>query len=109
VWRWHLSGDIEGSVEVAFLQTRGGRASGVLLETNAPIDFDHVQGYLSGQELRLTPFLIHSPLGDLQVERVQLTLEDSDGDGYADTGQGTLTTLVTLQIQAERLSLPLDP
>lgn len=108
-WTWELSGDIEGSVEVAFLQARGGRASGALLETNAPIDFDHVQGYVSGEELRLSPFLIHSPLGDLQVERVLLTLEDSDQDGYADTGRGTLETLVTLQIQARRASLPLDP
>lgn len=108
-WRWSLRGAIEGDVELAFLQTRGGHAAGVLLETDAPIDFDHVEGVVSGHALRLGGFLLHSPQGDLQVERVELMLEDTDQDGYADRGHGTLETLVTLEIEAVRVALPAQP
>lgn len=105
-WRWDFTGGISGDLTMAFIQSEGGKVSGVLLETNSPLDFDNVQGFVAGNTLQLEPFLVESPFGQVVVDSTTLELSDEDNDGFADRGEGPLESLFTLQVTAQRLSLP---
>ena len=105
-WELAISGLVEGAAVGAFLQTRGGYVNGTATGDTGPIDFDHVEGYVSGTQLLLDPFLVLSEFGEFQVEEVDIQLVDEDMDGYADSGTGVLRTIVELDITLTRLSLP---
>ena len=97
---------IRGELELGLLQARGGQVSGAMTENHGEIEFDHVEGYMSGSTLIFDPFLADTPFGELLVERAELQMIDDDNDGYADRGAGTLSTLIELPVTARRLSLP---
>lgn len=107
-WKWEISGAVSGTLKIAMLQGRGGQVSGTILESNGGIDFDHVEGFVSGTTLVLDPFLAHTDFGDVQVNKVEMQLQDLMGaDGYADDGVGMVeTSLVNLNVRATRLSIP---
>lgn len=96
-----------GTIDVAFIQAQGGLVSGVLLDGGGIIDIDHVEGSVSGLMLSLDAFPVQSIVGNIQVERTELTLVDDNGDGYADRGEGAfITSIGPLPISARRTALP---
>jgi len=105
-WRLEFSGEVQGSIDLAFLQATGGKVTGALLASNGDIEFDNVQGYVAGTTLFIDSFLADTPYGEVLVESIELDLSDSDDDGYAESGSGKLYSIVTLDAQATRLSLP---
>lgn len=107
-WEWTISGAVNGTLKIAFLQGRGGQVSGTILESDGGIDFDFVEGFVSGTTLVIEPFIALTDFGDVQVTKVQMELQDLMGaDGYADDGTGTVeTSLVNLNVRAKRLTIP---
>ncbi|MEZ4463128.1 MAG: hypothetical protein R3F43_01070 [bacterium] len=96
-----------GTIDVAFIQARGGQVSGVLLDGGGIIDIDHVEGFVSGHEANFEPFPVESIAGTIQVERTVLNVVDDDGDGFADRGEGAfITSIGQLPITAQRTGLP---
>jgi hypothetical protein len=96
-----------GTIDVAFIQARGGLVSGVLLDGGGIIDIDHVEGAVSGLTLTIESFPVQSIAGNIQVESATLELVDTDGDGFADAGEGAFHTSVgELPITARRTALP---
>lgn len=107
-WEWKISGAVSGTLKIAFLQSRGGQVSGTILESDGGIDFDFVEGFVSGTTLVIEPFIAFTDFGDVQVTKVQMELQDLMGaDGYADDGTGMVeTSLVNLNVRATRLTIP---
>ncbi len=105
-WRLNFSGEVSGSLDIAFLQATGGKVTGALIEANGGIEFDNVQGYVAGTTLFIDDFLADTPYGEVLVDRIELDLTDMDDDGYAESGTGKLYSIVTLDASASRLSLP---
>ena len=79
--------------EVAALQSMGGNVTGVLYGADDLLELSHVEGVVSGQRLVLEPFLFDTEFGQFFVEQAFLELEDEDGDGFADSGRGTVSVL----------------
>ncbi|MEZ4450382.1 MAG: Ig-like domain-containing protein [Nannocystaceae bacterium] len=105
-WRLDFSGMVSGSIDLAFLQATGGKVTGALLQANGDIEFDNVQGYVAGERLYLRSFLADTPYGQVLVDSIEVDLVDQDGDGYAESGHGSLFSIVTLDVTATRLALP---
>ena len=81
----------------------------MLLDGGGLIDIDHLEGFVSGHVASFEPFPVHSPAGNIQVERTELTVVDDDGDGYADRGEGAfITSIGRLPITAQRTGLPAE-
>lgn len=93
--------------EVAALQSAGGNITGVLYGADDLIELSHVEGVVSGHRLVLEPFLFDTEFGQFLVEQAFLELEDEDGDGFADLGEGTVSVLgFEVPWTAVRLALP---
>ncbi|MCA9658931.1 MAG: Ig-like domain-containing protein, partial [Myxococcales bacterium] len=105
-WRLDISGMVSGSVDLAFLQATGGKVTGALLQANGDIEFDNVQGYVAGNTLFVDSFLADTLYGEVLVDSIEVDLVDADDDGYAESGNGTLYSIVTLNVAATRLALP---
>jgi DNA-binding beta-propeller fold protein YncE/mono/diheme cytochrome c family protein len=105
-WRLDISGMVSGSVDLAFLQATGGKVTGALLQANGDIEFDNVQGYVAGNTLYVDSFLADTLYGEVLVDSIEVDLVDADNDGYAESGNGTLYSIVTLSVAATRLALP---
>lgn len=84
---------ITQSVNLGILQSAGGKVAGVLLSEIGGATLDHMEGVVSGSTLVLEPFLVDSDFGELLVDSFEATLEDTDGDGFADTGDGVAGAL----------------
>jgi hypothetical protein len=109
-WDWSIDGVVSGGVTIAFIQSAGGRVSGAILDTSGGIDFDHVEGYVTGTRLIIDPFVANVQGNDIAVQNVTLDLtEVAPLDGYADSGTGILKSIVDLEVEAQRLSLPQNP
>ncbi len=103
-WSWVLSGAVGGTVEIALLQATGGHVSGALIDGDGIIDLDHLEGFVSGTTLFIDPFPVLSPFGEVMVESAEIELEDIDGDGFADRGEGiVITPFVDLDLTARRI------
>ncbi len=105
-WRWNIRGLIDASVVVAAIQSTGGHVSGVILESDEAIDFDHVEGYVSGTTLIIDPFLALTDFGQVQVREIEAELFDEDEDGRADGGQGEIRSIIDLDVEMVRLAYP---
>ena len=79
--------------EFAFLQSSGGKVSGVILVEIQEITLSHFEAVTSGNMLILEPFLLDTEFGQIMVEHGEAELVDTDGDGYADYGEGSLLAL----------------
>ena len=109
-WEWFIDGAFNGSVTIAFIQSAGGRVSGAILDTQGGIDFDHVEGYVTGTRMIIDPFVANVSGNDVAVQSVEIDLvEMTPRDGYADSGTGTLRSIIDLGVQAQRVSLPQNP
>ncbi len=97
----------QDSITAAFLQSEGGKITGVLLDGIGGATLDHMAGVMSLDTMVLKPFLIDSPLGELMVDSFEVTMADTDDDGYADTGTGTAKAIgFSSEIKMVRTSGP---
>jgi hypothetical protein len=95
------------TAETAALQSAGGNVTGVLYGADDLLELSHVEGVVSGMRLVLEPFLFDTEFGQFRVESAFLDLVDEDGDGFADTGAGTVSVLgFVVPWSAVRLELP---
>ncbi|MCB9730060.1 MAG: hypothetical protein H6744_10330 [Deltaproteobacteria bacterium] len=98
-WRWNITGAVSGVMDVAFIQAKGGRLSGVVLDGGGLVDADHLEGVLVGDTMIIEPFLVSSPFGEVLVNDVVAQLVDADEDGRAESGSGKVNTaLVKLNV-----------
>ncbi|MEZ4264969.1 MAG: Ig-like domain-containing protein [Myxococcota bacterium] len=104
-WRWTVTGAVSGTMEMAFIQSKGGRLSGVVLDGGGLVDADHLEGVLVGDTMIIEPFLVSSPFGQVLVDEVVATMVDDDKDGLADSGKGTVNTaLANLKVTMKALA-----
>ena len=110
-WDGHLEieeplvAEVDG--EFAFLQSSGGKVSGVILVDIDEITLSHFEGVVSGTTLVLDSFLLDTVIGLVLVESGEVELIDNDDDGYADYGEGILFALgYPINVTFYRLSLP---
>jgi hypothetical protein len=95
------------SGEFAFLQSSGGKVSGVILVEVDEITLSHFEAVISGNTLILDPFLLETMIGPVMVENGEAELSDLDGDGFADYGQGYLFALgYPIDFTFERIKMP---
>ncbi|MFT7624197.1 MAG: DNA-binding beta-propeller fold protein YncE [Myxococcota bacterium] len=94
---------------LSLIQATGGNLTGVI-ESEAVEDFttlSHLEGVVSGNKLVLEPFLFDTDFGEIQVHGGFADLIDEDGDGFADSGVGSVTALsFVVPWHMERISLP---
>lgn len=103
-WVWEIRGAVGGDIDIALLQATGGHVSGALIDGDGLIDLDHLEGFVSGSTLFIDPFPVLSPFGEVMVESAEIELEDLDGDGTADRGEGRIfTPFVDLDVFARRV------
>jgi DNA-binding beta-propeller fold protein YncE len=81
------------SANVAVIQSQGGKVAGVVIDDFEEGTLDHVEGVMSGVTLILEPFMVQSVLGEIMVDHFECVMQDTDGDGYADYGTGSITAL----------------
>lgn len=106
-WRWSVSGAVSGEIDVSFIQGSGGQVSGIVSDGGGLVEVDFVEGFVTGTLLVINPFLVDSSFGQIMTEGVEATLEDTDGDGFADVGKGKIyTPFVDLDVSFTRLGLP---
>ena len=100
-----ISASVSG--EFAFLQSSGGKVSGVILVEVDEITLSHFEAVVSGTTLVLDPFLLDTSFGEIMVEGGQADLIDLNGDGLADFGEGSLTALgLPVELTFERIKMP---
>ena len=102
---------IAGSIDatIALLQESGGNIAGVLVSSFDEAEVDHVEGVVSGKTLVLEPFLFDSSFGQILVDGGTVEMVDVEGDGWADSGAGTITALgYVAQLLLVRQSYPED-
>ena len=79
------------SFPTSFLQSRGGKVTGVVSDDFEEGGIDHLEGNVSGTILVLDPFIVQTDFGDFPVpDGAELATEDYDDDGFADYGEGTI-------------------
>jgi DNA-binding beta-propeller fold protein YncE len=106
-WELRITSPLDGTIEGAFIQSTGGRVSGVIIESDGLIDVDHVEGFVAGTKLILDPFLVNSEFGQVRVDRTDIDLYDDDNDGRADRGDGVAeTAFIDLTIVFSRTWYP---
>jgi DNA-binding beta-propeller fold protein YncE len=113
-WALELCQDSFGcaTINIALLQSDGGQVTGVTLDNIDEGEVDHLEGIVDGNFLVLDPFTIDSVIGPLFVESgVTLGMWDSDGDGYADAGNGDvlfefLGSSYPVEFYVNRIGLP---
>jgi mono/diheme cytochrome c family protein len=95
------------SANVALVQSQGGKVAGVVMDDFAEGTLDHVEGVMSANTLVLDPFLVDTVIGDIMVDHFECELQDTDGDGFADYGVGSITALGQAgEVSMERISVP---
>jgi len=95
------------SGEFAFLQSSGGKVSGVILVEVDEITLSHFEAVVSGDTLVLEPFLLETVIGPVMVENGEAVLSDLDGDGFADYGEGYLFALgYPIDFTFSRIKMP---
>ena len=106
-WTWRITNPIPANLTVAFIQSPGGHVSGTVLRASDNIDFDHVEGHITDLSLHLEPFQATSSfIGEILVQQTTAEMEDTDGDGYADRGDGEANAGLRLSFVLIRESLP---
>lgn len=104
---WHITVPGQGSLDMGFIQARGGQVTGARVDSGGPIDFDNVRGHVAGTTFYMEPFLAEVAGFDVEVSRLDVDLVDTDGDGFADEGTGRIETpFLDLDAVFERVSLP---
>ncbi len=107
LWRMTLTAAVgSGEVEVAFIQSAGGRVSGTILQSIGGIDLDHIDGYVSGTTLFIEPVRATTPFGDVVINSGEVELELGDRGDYAVRGNGTLHSIIDANVRMDRLSFP---
>jgi hypothetical protein len=75
----------------AFLQSRGGKVTGVVRDDFEEGGIDHLEGSVSGITLILDPFIVQTDFGDFPIpDGAELETVDYDDDGLADFAEGTI-------------------
>lgn len=81
----------EFAFPTSFLQSRGGKVTGVISDDFAEGGIDHLEGSVSGTILSLDPFIVQSDFGNFPVpDGADLQTEDYDDDGLADFAEGII-------------------
>jgi DNA-binding beta-propeller fold protein YncE/mono/diheme cytochrome c family protein len=108
VWRMSLPElPIGDTLDMGFIQARGGQVTGARIDSGGLIDFDNLQGHLSGSDMVIGEFVAIIEGFEVNVTEMVVPLVDDDGDGYADRGTGDVVTpFLPLRVSMERLSLP---
>ncbi|MFT6399118.1 MAG: DNA-binding beta-propeller fold protein YncE [Bradymonadia bacterium] len=79
------------SFPTSFLQTRGGKVTGVVSDDFEEGGIDHLEGSVSGTVLALDPFFVLTDFGNFPIpDGADLQTEDYDGDGLADFAEGII-------------------
>lgn len=117
-WKMTLSNATVGkiNVNVAILQATGGKFTGVVLDNfdEGNVGADAITGVLSGATAQLDPFYVDSQFGKFYVkDGFASTMEDTDKDGFADTGAGAFdfkfgNQVFPIVVTWKRTALPKD-
>jgi len=95
------------SANVAVIQSQGGKVSGVVMDDFEQGTLDHVEGVMSVDTLILDPFMVDTVIGEIMVDSLECLMQDTDGDGFADYGTGSITALgQSGEVIMERTSVP---
>lgn len=99
--------DEDPQVEFSLIQSSGGNVTAVVHYDDLGLELSHAEGVVVGSRLRIEPFRFDTDFGTLQLDAGYLDCVDTDGDGYADEGVGTVETLgYEIPWSAVRLTLP---
>ena len=75
----------------SFLQSRGGKVTGVVSDDFEEGGIDHLEGSVSGITLVLEPFIVQTDFGDFPIpDGAELETVDYDDDGFADFAEGII-------------------
>ena len=75
----------------SFLQSRGGKVTGVVSDDFEEGGIDHLEGSVSGITLILDPFIVQSDFGEFPVpDGTEMDTVDYDDDGFADFAEGSI-------------------
>ena len=88
-----LSNPLVGTFDfpTSFLQSRGGKVTGVVSDDFEEGGIDHLEGSVSGITLVLDPFIVQSDFGDFPVpDGAEMDTVDFDDDGFADFAEGSI-------------------
>ncbi len=79
------------SFPTSFIQSRGGKVTGVVSDEFEEGGIDHLEGNVSGTVLALDPFFVLTDFGNFPIpDGADLQTEDFDGDGFADYAEGII-------------------
>jgi DNA-binding beta-propeller fold protein YncE len=93
--QWNLTLYVEQfgqgiTVAISLIQSKGGQVTGVVVDNFEEATIDHLEGVVDGNVFAIDPFIVQSQIGPLPVANVVvINVTDTDGDGFADQGQGT--------------------
>ena len=96
--------------DIAIIQSVGGHLTGVILSSFDEGSLSHINGSVSGTRLQLDPFIVEvtfGGVGPVTIDGGWAELQDTDGDGFADTGVGEVTAFGFIGLWTlERESVP---